>query len=323
MAFFQLSDKTQAQILGELVASLYHHSQGTSVAEFKTLCYQAIANVIPLGQCYWQIEGCFQNGIADDFVPVDASRDATALLAQSVFGTTQLDTQELLDNNRSLELLETRSFSRSYSCSKTAIQHRFILSPKGAESSFSAEEVVLLEALTVHLMDAFRLNRLSLRKHQFQGRALNFAVCNEQAVCLELDKEFERCLRALSFEPVHQVALNSVNSSTPVNRFTLPFELTMGGFTIYKNAVFKVEKVLDIYFLQVMVLNPRDSPLLTPKEKEVCFYLASTLSNAGIADEMRISRKTVENHLAHIYEKLEGCSRAELFVRLHKAMNAS
>lgn len=43
---------------------------------------------------------------------------------------------------------------------------------------------------------------------------------------------------------------------------------------------------------------------LSPREQEVLQYLADGLSSAEVADRMCISRKTVKNHLASIYDKL-------------------
>lgn len=52
---------------------------------------------------------------------------------------------------------------------------------------------------------------------------------------------------------------------------------------------------------------------LTARELEIGELAARGLRNAEIADRLFLSRRTVENHLASVYRKLGGSSRAELF----------
>ena len=50
---------------------------------------------------------------------------------------------------------------------------------------------------------------------------------------------------------------------------------------------------------------------LTEQERAVLALLALGQRNAGIADELSISIRTVENHLYHIFHKLGVSSRTE------------
>lgn len=70
------------------------------------------------------------------------------------------------------------------------------------------------------------------------------------------------------------------------------------------------------------VLSPRvasaldDEPiradgLLSPREEELLQYIADGLSTAEVAEQMCISPKTVKNHLASIYEKLDARDRTQ------------
>ncbi len=58
---------------------------------------------------------------------------------------------------------------------------------------------------------------------------------------------------------------------------------------------------------------------LTKQERNVLSLLAEGRRNAKIADELCISTRTVENHLYHIFDKLDVSSRTE--AALH-ALNA-
>ena len=54
----------------------------------------------------------------------------------------------------------------------------------------------------------------------------------------------------------------------------------------------------------------RSTPGLTPREQEVLGLLARGLPNKAIARRLRISPKTVGNHVEHIYAKLDVSNRA-------------
>ncbi len=57
--------------------------------------------------------------------------------------------------------------------------------------------------------------------------------------------------------------------------------------------------------------DPRDDPL-TPRELEVLKLIAEAHTNEQIAEQLVISRKTVERHRANILEKLGMRDRVEL-----------
>jgi DNA-binding CsgD family transcriptional regulator len=51
---------------------------------------------------------------------------------------------------------------------------------------------------------------------------------------------------------------------------------------------------------------------LTPAELRVCRLAAQGLTNRQIAQELFVTGKTVQTHLAHAYRKLDVASRREL-----------
>jgi DNA-binding CsgD family transcriptional regulator len=56
--------------------------------------------------------------------------------------------------------------------------------------------------------------------------------------------------------------------------------------------------------------------VLSPREAEVCSLIAARLNTAEIAARLFVSRRTVENHVANIFGKLDVRSREQLRFRL-------
>ena len=61
-------------------------------------------------------------------------------------------------------------------------------------------------------------------------------------------------------------------------------------------------------------LNPRTSPRLTPREKEIVHHVCVGLKNKEIGEALAITPGTVKVHLMHIFEKTGVKDRFELAV---------
>ena len=64
---------------------------------------------------------------------------------------------------------------------------------------------------------------------------------------------------------------------------------------------------------------PSPFPELTDRETEVLGLVARGLGNGHIAERLRISDKTVRNHVTNIFWKLGATTRAEAIVRARDA----
>lgn len=60
-------------------------------------------------------------------------------------------------------------------------------------------------------------------------------------------------------------------------------------------------------------------PQLTTRERDILGLLASGLSNAAIADRLRLAPKTVANNLSAIFAKLQVADRSQAIVRAREA----
>ena len=61
--------------------------------------------------------------------------------------------------------------------------------------------------------------------------------------------------------------------------------------------------------------GPTNYEQLTDRELEVLTMVAKGLTNKGIGVQLGISDRTVQGHLAHIFEKLQASSRTEAVMR--------
>jgi DNA-binding NarL/FixJ family response regulator len=61
--------------------------------------------------------------------------------------------------------------------------------------------------------------------------------------------------------------------------------------------------------------QPAAEPLITKREEEVLQLIADGLSTQEVAERLYISLKTVKNHLASIYQKLDSRDRTQAVVR--------
>lgn len=52
--------------------------------------------------------------------------------------------------------------------------------------------------------------------------------------------------------------------------------------------------------------------VLTRREMEVAYYVSKGLSNAAIAEVLQVTYYTINQHLKHIYKKLDIHSKGEL-----------
>jgi DNA-binding NarL/FixJ family response regulator len=73
------------------------------------------------------------------------------------------------------------------------------------------------------------------------------------------------------------------------------------------------DRIMSPRLAGVMVDRPTndDASPLSPREEELLQYIADGLSTTAVADRMCISPKTVKNHLASIYDKLDARDKTQ------------
>lgn len=58
--------------------------------------------------------------------------------------------------------------------------------------------------------------------------------------------------------------------------------------------------------------------ILTSKEKQIFELLVNNYSTSAIADMLKVSRKTVSNHISNVIQKLSVCNRSQAIIELIK-----
>lgn len=86
-----------------------------------------------------------------------------------------------------------------------------------------------------------------------------------------------------------------------------------GGAPIDPFIAQKILKQLDLEEKKSNQLpsNVNINKILTNREHEILLLVATGLSNKEIADQLELSRYTVESHIKHIYRKLAVCTRTK------------
>ena len=85
------------------------------------------------------------------------------------------------------------------------------------------------------------------------------------------------------------------------------------GEAIFSPAI--AVRMMD-YFVSTRVELPKEVfPELTEREREILDLIARGETNATIAERLTISIKTVRNHVANIYNKLQVADRAQAAIR--------
>jgi DNA-binding NarL/FixJ family response regulator len=73
------------------------------------------------------------------------------------------------------------------------------------------------------------------------------------------------------------------------------------------------------YFSQMPPAAASAFPELTEREGEILLLIAQHRTNQEIAQDLRISPKTVRNHVSNIFAKLQVADRAEAILRARDA----
>lgn len=279
MSFSTLKKPNPVSKLGELIASIYHVSQGNYLDKFKYSCFSLINQFVPIGESYWIIEG---RHLKNDIFCFSCKRE-----------NTQYDPTLIKYSDYS----GIDSVTRTIKMNECKIQHFFYFSPGNTERGFTPKNQVDLDYIVSHMVEAYRLNVLSSFQKNWQKYPHGNAIFERDGTIIERDENFKQ----------FDFLIESFNKNNALDSL----ECNQQYFLFKQNLLCEIQKIIDIYFMRIVNFSG-DLITLSNKEKEICFFLIQAYSNKDIADKLHVSVKTIENHLANIYLKTTIQSRAKL-----------
>lgn len=89
------------------------------------------------------------------------------------------------------------------------------------------------------------------------------------------------------------------------------------GEAIFSPAI--AARLINYFSTSRAEIPKEEFPELTEREREILNMIASGETNNAIAQRLMISLKTVRNHVANIYSKLQVADRAQAAIRARNA----
>lgn len=301
MPYLQLNGATQRPTLGQLIAQLYHFSQGSTLEAFHEQCLQSIQAHIKFSHASWWIE------------PLESERVFELLCSLKVDFDSQ-NCYQILSDFSKRPLQAGKAIFKTLSSSFNSPDTGCLLLAKFKADACKSTHLFLfefhnqatlevaqlgLETVIAHLVEAQNFLMLSHCKMQWTQQESVNAIVTSSGEIIDMQPGFLCLLQA---------------NGQQTKLCQLPFSLNE-DFYIDRQLICKIDQVFDFYHIEAMQLTDVFARL-TNKEKQICFYLRKALSNAQIANLLNVSPKTVENHLTNIYTKLNIPSKQALLISL-------
>jgi len=258
----------QAALVSRYIEGIYRVSLSSNTAEFQQWCVSALKPLVAFECCNWQLTQAFAERSSQSLVSHN-QQAFCVLIEQQAESSGLLHSIEIVRNNRD------RPFDRS--------------------------ERGLIELMTMHWAEAYRLNILAQYSPGEKWRQTPYAICNQQGDIIAAQTQFRQLLK------------QTLHWSEP----RLPAKLgSSDAVRVVKPLVFESVPRGDVLLVHAIDLG-RAFEGLTAKELEVCFYLREAVANDALASLLSVSIKTLEKHLGSIYQKLKVSGRSELIARLN------
>jgi DNA-binding CsgD family transcriptional regulator len=213
---------------------------------------------------------------------------------------------------------------------------------------FTERERELLNLLRPHLYQAYRLSELTEQLHEkrrqldrvMDGAGIHTLVVDDQArvvdakssTLADLATLFTNIGRAADWLPpqvrawFHEQRRIVAREVGPIAAPPSPYVLRHSGGRVVLRLMPDSSPSRFVLVLQLQPVN-RGAAALLPlglsiREAQVLFGVAQGLSNPDIGARLRISSRTVQKHLEHVFDKLGVRTRTEAAVRAEEQFRA-
>lgn len=301
MALLQLSSPTVAASTGSSIAQLYDALQQPTLADCQQQLCQQLSQQLQRATLDWQVSTPSGQLLSHcGYMPAEQVMPPLPAAQRAHLATLPL--QPILHPlTGAMFSAFPHPCSLRQRCPRTGLVHTFFIT-----SPTQAGPQSLLARRLSHLTHIDALYRLNSVRRQCLGAQHASALYDATARRVAQSPAFQQ--QRLLTGPAKPV---SNTTSTQVEIFReIPPQLyrlqPQNGFT-----------VIDTLTL------PDDFQGLSPRQKQICFYLDRALSNQQIAAALNSAEKTLENQLTTLYRKLAIRSRAQLIHRLCETATGS
>ncbi len=314
--------------LSEWIIQLYRHAQNEKPRAFKRWCFSAIESLLRFDSGLWASRSDLQQ-MNQEFWAVDGwlYRQPEAFLSNYAVVSSKLGDSDPL--NQHLKSHQDQFFAIWDCCPKaqwykgdfyrehcrhfaienaisalttateaSAVRHVFSFYRAEADDEFTPQEIALANALLPHLVEAFRINLLSVFDNSVDKGKTCRAVVDRYGEVMEAESGFIELMQHHQLLSDKKVKLGELSQITAKTDFTL------------EDLMFQVQLYEGLFFIEVS--ESAKLTELSVKESEVLALLSKGYTNIGIAQILRQknnsdtpSHHTVKNHVASILKKLD------------------
>ena len=306
--------------ISHCIAKIYHHSQGHSIEQFKTLCFNELQKIIKYDAAVWATRSnenvvinendtyCYNlpKGFMANYeslllTPGDDS------LAKMIFSNPGKTIPYPSSKEEQCKFYQEKIYL--HHCSKYNIEqglatmtkvddsdlfHFFSLYRTHPEHFFNQHDAGKVQMLLPHLMESFRLALLSSLHRDWKFTNSFRAVCDRFGTIIAAEDSF--------YQKINANTENWDQKQLPVDCVTLQnvSQIKLG------KARLEVSHIDNFYYVELFSPEKKFQQL-SKREKQVARLLPTAILTSRIASELDISPKTVDIHLGKIYKKLD-CS---------------
>lgn len=300
--------------VSNVVARIYHCSQGMSEVDFKGACIDLVLSLIPFDSAVWKESSPYSKktyfflyNTAEKFKSLEHelseylrkkgydSEEEAICFPSSKSVQDEFYRTNLYKHLRPFDVEHVLKYSSRKKLDTTF--HELSLYRNKSQQFYTPIDIELFELLMPHVFQAYQMNKVYAMNNCVAGVFIYRAVCDRKFNVLEADDAiygiFHSCFKQ--------------NSSTEV----LPIERLQKVESID----LKVESYKDLYYIEICCPS-KEFNSLTPKEKEIVELVYKRFNNDEISAYLSISPKTLSNHFNNIYMKFQAKSKTEIISKL-------